>query len=549
MKFHIYIFLIIILAASDISGAEPEGFDAGYRSLSASDFSRHLNFLGSDLFEGRGTGQMGGNLAAKYLALELDRIGLVPMGSENTFYQYVPMHGSYPLRGSKMKLLMNGGSRDMELWRDYLIYRSAGQVYFPNPKQLVFAGYGIIAPEYDYNDYHSIDVAGKIVVMLGGEPHADDPDYFSGQKRTIYSHPDTKLRLALSLGADGSIIIPDPDEYEFLKWDEMRYDYAFEDVSLAYAVNAHLSVLINPVAANQLFAGSQYSLKDIFEMHERGAIESFPLETSLTFDGEFRERDFVSPNIIGMIRGSKFPDSYVLVSAHYDHLGIGPPVEGDSIYNGVMDNAAGCAALLCLARAFSLPEVRPQRSILFVLTTGEEKGALGAKYYTDHPVAPLHKTIANVNIDGIALFHKFRSIVAIGAGLTNLDSLLEDVARRNNLEITGIPAGFEQQESFAFSDQLAFAREGIPSIMIYEGPDYSDMTREEGLYKLINYSRNIYHTPFDDLSQPLNYEAALQHVRLLYEYIYKLANSDIAPRWYPGAIYRNARLRNNAEGK
>jgi hypothetical protein len=508
---------------------------------------RHLQFLGSDLFEGRGTGAMGGNLAARYLALEFDKLKLLPAGNSLNYYQYVPMHGSISLPQSKLVISGEQDTTILSINTDYLLYKGGEQTFIPAPVQLVFAGYGIVAPEYDYNDYQSVDVEGKIVVVLEGEPNSDDPGYFEGERPTIYSYPESKQRIAISRGARGCIIIPSM----YTNWEVQKQNFAFEDVTLAYSVTGNLGILMNPASAERLFTGSKYSYEEIFRMHLQNRIISFPLKTYLTFKGEFRERDFVSPNIAGMIEGSDpvLKDSYIIISAHYDHLGIGPAVKGDSIYNGVFDNAAGTAALLEIARAFSALPVPPKRSILFLLLTGEEKGLLGSTYYTENPLVPLYKTAANINIDGIALFDRFKSIAGIGSEYSTLMEFLQKAAKENNVGISGIPPQFQNYESFSKSDQAAFAQAGIPSILVSEGIDYENMSKEEGFKQFIHYSEKIYHSPFDDLSQPMNMGAAVQHIKIIYDLCRILADSDITPEWYPGSPFINARLRSQAEKK
>jgi len=524
-------------------------YNTAIRSISKDALQMHIRFLGSDIFEGRGTGNRGGDLSAKYLALEFDKIGLIPMGDNGTFYQYVPMHGSTPTNESNMTLFIGEDTSKLKLSKDYLLFKSGDQTYIPNPKDLVFAGYGINAPEYDYNDFYSINVENKIVVILNGEPISDDSSFFDAEIPTVYSHHDSKLRMAMGRGANGCIILPNPTDYRFLKWTDIMTQFAFEDVNLAYSPTANLSVLMNPIAGQRLFKGAEYSLNDVYRMHFENKMTSFNLKSKLSFKGDFRERDFVSPNIIGMIEGSdsRLKDTYIIISAHYDHLGIGPSIKGDSIYNGVFDNAIGVAATLELSRVFSKMKPLPKRSMIFLLTTGEEKGLLGSKYYTDHPSVPLYRTIANLNIDGIALFDEFESVIGIGYEYSTLGIVLDSVINNFGLSKAEIPAGFINDESFTRSDQVAFAQAGIPSFLIYEGIDYINYSNEEALNMLVNYSENVYHTPFDDLNQPMNFDAALLHVKVLFDFCYILANSEDEPFWYKGVPYINERLRTQAE--
>ncbi len=539
MKFT-FIILIILLSGLSLSFTQ---------NISKENFINHIFKLGSDEFEGRGTGQPGGEKAAQYLADEFAKLNLLPVGDEGTYYQNIRMHAGKPLSSSELILHIDDKEINLKLWDDYLIYFSGEQTFIPTPLPLVFAGYGISAPEYDYNDYQSIDVEGKIVVFLDGEPLSEDESYFNGEAPTIHSYPDVKQRIALSRGARGSILIPNisdgaPD------WNNLKNEFSFEDVSLAYSVTNNLSLIMNPKVAEILFRNSENSLQDIFRFHKNNSMKSFELSCSLTFNGSFKERDFISSNIIGMVKGSdsELNDEYLIVSAHYDHLGIGNPVDGDSIYNGVFDNAAGVSALLEIARIFT-HEKKPERSIIFILLTGEEKGLLGSIYYNDNPVVPLYKTIANINIDGIALFDNFKSIIGVGSEYSTLSSFLKETAEENNVTVTDVPEGFINFDAFSRSDQIAFASAGIPSMLIIEAPDYFSISREEGIKKFIQYSENIYHSPFDDLSQYMNMDAALQHIDIIFDMCNLLSTSEEVPEWNDNSPYLNERLRTIAEKK
>jgi len=432
---------------------------------------------------------------------------------------------------------------------DYLMYTSGEQTFIPNPVPLVFVGYGIIAPEFDYNDYQLIDVEGKIVVMLSGEPESNEANYFMGEKETIYSLPESKQRLAISRGASGSIIIPYKENWKEDYWEEFKMQFAFENVTLPYNVTNNLSLLFNPEKAKNLFFGSGITLNEIFEMHKKNLIKSFPLNVKLSFNGVFKEREFISKNVIGIIEGkdSELKDSYLIISAHYDHLGIGPSINNDSIYNGAFDNAIGVAAVLELAKVLKVSEDSLKHSVIFLFLTGEEKGLIGSNYYIDHPLVPLYKTIADINVDGIAVFDEFNSIIGVGTEYSTLDKFLKSTTDELGLNISTIPAQFQQSESFYRSDQIAFAMAGVPSILTMDGIDYKHISTKEGLNRFYNYSENIYHTPFDDLTQKINLDAAIQHIEFLYLMSLKLLTSDETPVWKEGSPFINARLRSIAE--
>lgn len=519
-------------------------------SISDTAIAKHIQFLGSDFLEGRATGSTGNKTAASYIKNELSRMGLQPGAGENRYYQSILMHGNTALPESQLRIYSDDQLLfDLELGRDYLLFKSGAQTYVPQPVPVVFVGYGIIASEYDYNDYQSVDVEGKIVAYLSGEPPSDNPDYFMGETSTIYSLPESKQRLAISRGAVGSILIPDTPRRVIANWKKMTREYWFEDVTLAYAVTGHLSIMIHPGIANALFQNAEFSLQEILQRGMDDKITSFPLLVDISFRGEFISRNFFSNNVISLLPGSdpERKNSYLIVSAHYDHLGIGTTVNGDSIYNGVFDNAAGVGAALEIARTFSRLPTPPARSIMFLFLTGEEKGLLGSRYYLDQPVVPLHKTVANINIDGLAMFDTFNDVVGIGAELSDLSEYLSTSASKMGISLSPFPAEFAKAESFARSDQIAFAQAGIPSILVMPGLDLRNTERQAAIDRILNWNREIYHSPFDDLDQQMNLKAAEQHTQLLFALCYEIANSNRAPEWHPDVKYNVPRLQSQAE--
>ncbi|MFH0736171.1 MAG: M28 family peptidase [bacterium] len=540
---------LFLFVWSVLLSQEKSNYTLKFETASIERVKTHLEYLGSDLFKGRGTGTIGGNLAAKYLAGEFSKYNLTPMGNNGTFYQYVPIHGSTPLKNTKLILENDAATDTLELSKDYLIIKSGQDLITNTPLEMVFVGYGIIANEYDYNDYQSVNVEGKIAVMFEGEPISNDINYFNAQNETIYSNLEAKQRIALSRGAKGCIFIVNPKDQTENYWKELQKTYSFENLSLAYSVSGSLCVLINANKAPLLFNNVKNDYQEVLKKHNERKTIGFPLNTKFYFKGEFKRRDFLAPNIIGMIKGNDpdFNDKYIIISAHYDHLGIGYPVKGDSIYNGVFDNASGTAALLEIAKTFSETVNNFRYSIIFLLVTGEEAGLLGSSYYTNHAIVPLYKTIANINIDGIASFDRFKSISGIGSELSSLNNTLLQTADSCNLKIDEIPDIFMQTDAFRNSDQISFALAGVPSILIMEGLNYENLSYNEGLTKFINYSTNIYHTPFDDLTQPINYNAFIQHVSVIAKFITILNNLPNEPEWNTGIPFNIERLRTKAE--
>lgn len=511
-------------------------------NIDTSFIKRHIEVLGSDLFEGRGTGTKGGELAANYIAKEFRKNKLSPIGDNQTYFQNVPLHGTTVLNSSKLTIYLGNDTLNLVLWKDYILSNTGEQTIIPSARDLVYVGYGIIAPEFDHNDYLGKDVTGKIAVMKDGEPSSNAAEYFNGDEPTIYSYPDVKHRLAISRGAAGTIIIPQFDSNDTSAWKNLVDEYSFEDVKLPYNASENFSIILNPKIAEYFFYNGQ--VKPNLKLNSA----SKP-KYKLKFEGEFFQRDFKASNVVGLVISEKSAESgeYIIVSAHYDHLGIGPSINNDRIYNGVLDNAMGVSVLIEISRQLYKLRKRLNRSIIFIATTGEEKGLLGSTYYVDHPIVPLYKTVANINIDGVAYLDDFKSIISIGADLSDLEDYVKQTAEEFKMNISEIPKEFYENEAFNRSDQIAFAKAGIPSMLLMDAPDYVHITYKNAIKKMIDYNLNVYHTPFDDLSIKINYLAVFKHSELLSYAILNIATSQEKINWKKNSPYNFIRLQTIAE--
>lgn len=547
MNYYILKILLFFFLTSHGLFAQTGGnYFSALNSINEDSIFSHLKFLAGDELQGRGLGSKGIEFAANYIANKFESYGLEkPTGTKN-YFQEIPFVSSNPLPNSELKIYNENNVVLLKPEEDYFLYKSGQQTFLPTPVELVFVGYGIVAPEFDYNDYQSVDVEGKVVVYLDSEPQSDDPDYFNGEQLTSYSFAEVKRQLALSRGAAGTIIIP----FERIPdWESVRKNFAIENFSLAYDVVSNLSIILNQNVIDMIFNGSGHSFVDIIQMHNSHKMKSFSLTSKISFKGFFREKTFIGRNVIGVIHGSdpELKDSYLLISAHYDHIGIGPAINSDSIYNGALDNAIGVAVLIELSRVFAQLEPKPKRTIVFIALTGEENGLLGSIYYTDNPIFPLYKTIANVNIDGIAFFRDFESVVGIGSEYSSLKENLLETAERFKLTIEEIPEEFNVMDSFSNSDQYSFASSGIPSILILEGSKNKTKSREEVVNAFVEYFQFRYHTPFDDLNQFIDLRAAVKHAKVIFDFCFYLAESIKEPKWNSDSPFLKARLRSIAE--
>jgi len=535
---------LIILAAWGATRAA----EAPPPRISADALRRHVAVLASDDMAGRAPGTAGARAAADYLRGELAGIGLEPLGAEGGFDQPVPMLGVRALPSSRLVLERFGEQRTFALGTDYVLLTSGDQTLVPRPVPVVFVGYGIVAPELDHDDYADVDVAGKVVVYLDGEPSSAEPGYFAGDQPTVYASPEAKQRTALARGAAGSILLPlgPAARREWAGWTRWA---TFEQLQPARDLPRHLSLALHPALAEWLLADSLHELDQVLAMQRANALRAFHLPVSLRFEGRFTTRPLTAPNLVARLPGAdpRLSPTAVVVVAHYDHLGVGPEVGGDSVYNGAMDNAVGVAGTLEIARAISRLERRPRRSLLVVLSTGEEAGLLGTRHFVEHPPLPRSRMVAAVNVDGLAFLGPFGDLIAIGGELSDLGPTLARAVRPLGLEVSPPPEGAWSSRSFTLSDQLAFAEVGIPAVMVNEGFAGAGMSPELAMRRALEWMSRVYHSPLDDLAQPLDWNASARHAEALLRFVMTLLDDPRAPEWRRDAPYAYVRALSRAE--
>lgn len=540
--------VVVVAGTSGLAGARSSNIRL-VEEIDAARIRRHVAVLSSDAFEGRLPGTRGGELAAAYIENQLREAGIVPFGDRGTYRQRVPLQGSLALDESRLELLALGERTPLALGDDYLLVTSGAQTFLPRPVPLVFVGYGIVAPEFDYNDYQDVDVQGKVAVFLPGEPPSENPDYFAGTSSTVYASAETKQRIALARGAVGSVIIPALQGETARAWQRLRVQLGREELNLPYTLPRHLTIILHPNRVPGLFAEALYDFEQLETMARHHTLRSFHLPVALSFEGRFETRHAVAPNVIGIIQGSdpKLRDTYVVVSAHYDHLGVASDGE-DRIYNGAVDNAMGVAGVLEIARVLSESRDPPKRSTIVLLTTAEESGLLGARYFLDHAPVRLGRMVANVNIDGMAFFAPFRDLFAVGGELSDLEERLQGAVKPLGLQVSTPPPEVSSRRAFSRSDQIAFAERGIPSVLINEGFQWKGYTQQTAMVATMRWMSDIYHTPQDEFREDLNFDATALHCRAALALVLQVAGSKKIPKWKPGVAYEYERLLSLARG-
>ncbi len=491
----------------------------------------HMRFLASDQLEGRGTGTRGYAIAAEYVADQFRGYGLEAQ------LQTVPFRTTKVDDASSITIQHDGSAPVM--WRNreqFVTYGDALRDDTTASGRVVFAGFGVTAPERNYDDYAKIDVKGKIVALMTGAPST-----FPSEIRAHYSSTLNKTGNAAKHGAIGIIVVFSPYD-ERLPWamvtgraDQGAMNWLEADGTPHATVrDIRAGGVLSHEGAEALFAGSEATLQQVQAAAGNGAMHSFALPVTATIHVVSHHDKLESANVIGMLRGSdpKLRDEYVVYSAHLDHLGITPPVKGDAINNGALDNASGIAAMLEVARRFS--ETKPRRSILFIATTGEEKGLRGADYFANNPTVPAGSIVADINLDEILMLTPVTDILALGGEHSDLGNVVDNAAKSEHVTVS--PDPFPQEADFVRSDQYPFVRRGIPAVYIGAGYHAADPKIDAGKLQL-QWIGSLYHTPQDDMSQPLDFSVGAMVARVAYRVGETVANRDARPKWKAGDFF------------
>ncbi len=523
-------------SANDLVSSE-----AGVESIRETQLRAHLEFLADDLLEGRDTGSRGARVAGNYIAAQFEGLGLKPGGDNNTYFQHLQFHQRKVSSNSVLNIEVDGEMYPLKYGKDFLVV-IAPEGKFEFDGELVFTGFGIQAPEYDYDDFKDVDVKGKITVYMTGEPSSDDEGFFEGKESTKYSDGATKRRIAQSLGARGAIGILQPDWLKETPWRAFRNFFGSSRTTLVSAdaekrEQTRLpAVILHPNVGDLLFDGTEHKFEDIVEGASKGQLSSFQMEKRTRIRLYLEKKEIEDRNVIGLIEGSDpvLKSEVVVYTAHYDHVGIGTPVRGDSVYNGAADNASGVAGLLEVAEAFSQLLEPPKRSLLFLAVTAEEKGLLGSEYYVNHPVFPISKTVANFNFDIIGIGDT-TGIVVYGSERSTLGDVVKKAAEQVGLKI--LPDELPEERIYYRSDHYSFAKKGVPAIFAAFGIDRGSFEKFE----------KYYHQPSDEVDLPFNYHYMKQHVQAVFLAGLWVANSDKRPEWKPGDEFGKIRQEHNNE--
>ena len=553
MKISRLLLAIFFAAAASLLATDEltERLQPALEAITPDGLLAHIKVLASDEFEGRAPGTKGEELSVKYINDQFKKIGLKPGNPDGTYTQEVPLAG---IKGEpKMSFAIGDKITELKYPDDFVASsaRLLPEIGVDN-SDVVFVGYGIVAPEYGWDDYKNVDVRGKTLLMLIGDPPVPDPKdpskldekMFKGKAMTYYGRWTYKYEIAAQKRAAAAIIIHETEPAAY-PWQVVRSSWGKENFELDNpnknmdTVEARSWITLD--TAKKFLADCGQN----FDALKKSALtkEFRPVSLKATAYIEIKQqiRSFKSHNVIGKLEGGdpKLNGEYVIYTAHWDHLGRHPELQGDQIFNGAIDNASGVASVIELGGAFTKLNPPPKRSVLFMATTAEEAGLLGAKYYTQHPLYPLEKTLADINIDGVNPWGKSRDVEDLTDGNSTLDDLLGRAAGRQGRVLK--PNSEPEKGGFYRVDSFEFAKASVPVLHAARGVEIIGKPPEYGKQKRDEYLAKHYHQPSDEVDPAWDLSGAVQDVQLLFEVGYQVANGDKFPEWKTGSEFRAKR--------
>jgi Zn-dependent M28 family amino/carboxypeptidase len=535
-----------VLAAPDLS---PQlGFSAAVQAsmqgIDARRIGEHVKFLADDLLEGRGTGTRGGDIAANYIATQFALYGLKPAGDAGSYLQKVAFTGVHTLPSTSASLLpQNGAALNLKLGEDFVVGNQLQTDSVDIDAPVVFVGYGIQAPEYQWDDFAGVDVKGKVVLVIVNEPPSKDPSFFKGDALTYYGRWTYKFEEAARKGAVAALIIHRTDLASY-GWEVVRNSWSGEQVYLANDKDPKLkgAAWIQLGIARQLFSASNLNLDEMMASAGARGFKARELPVRFKAHIESKVRKFESYNVLGLLPGKDgaTPSQAVVYSAHYDHLGIDPTLSGDNIYNGAVDNGTGCGILLELAHAYASSAATPPHPVLFAAVTAEEKGLLGSNYLGKHLPIPAAKVALDLNFDAILPIGVPQSITVAGAERTSFYPTLEKTASAFGFGIQ--PDAEPGAGHYYRSDHFSMARAGVPAFSINVGVKFAGHPPEWGKAQHEEYTAKHYHQPSDEYSPAMDFSSNAVLAKFGFALGWQAMLASGTVNWLPGDEFEAARL-------
>ncbi len=528
---------------SNASAHLPSVAIAALEKIEREHIRAHVRFLSHDLLEGRGTGQRGGDIAAEYIATQFWLYGLKAAGDNGTFFQRVPMVGITPAPETTFELApAKGDAMQLKLLDQYVAYDETQRPSDDIDTEIVYVGYGIEAPEYQWDDYKGVDVRGKVLLMLVNEPSSDDPNFFNGRALTYYGRWTYKYEEAARRGAVGAILIH-KSEMASYPWEVVRNSNSGEKSFLkSDAPQLKAASWIQLDVARQLAQKSGMDLDKLMADAQSRNFRPMALPVKLKAHMVSKIRQISSNNVVAMLPGSdpKLKNEAVIYTAHYDHLGIRPDMPGDNIYNGARDNATGCGILLELARVFAQAPARPRRSVLFASVTAEEQGLLGSEYLGKHPPVPASKISLDLNFDDVPPLGEPQEVEVSGSERTAFYPTVEAMAQEFRLAIR--PDSHPEAGHFYRSDHFSLARVGVPAFSINEGMKYKGHNTDWGMQQAEEFTNKHYHQPSDEYSPSMDFTGDAAITRFGFALGWAAASQAKLIGWQSGDEFEKARV-------
>jgi Zn-dependent M28 family amino/carboxypeptidase len=515
-------------------------------AITAERILAHTRHLASDDLQGRAPGSRGETLTITYLRNQLEAIGVEPGQPDGSWVQEVPLVGSTVTNTPELVIRGASGADDGLRFHhgpDYVAWTSPRSPSATiDDVEMVFAGYGIVAPEYQWDDFKDVDVSGKIVVMLVGDPPHPDRTLFAGPAMTYYGRWTYKFEIAAAKGAAAAIVIHTPVEAGY-PWAVVENSWTGEQFDLirsaAGAPRCAVESWISTAAAEEIFAAAGGTLAQARRQAMSRDFRPRFLGLTAGVHIESDEREVRSHNVVGILPGSDAgtKQEHVIYTAHWDHLGRGAAIDGDSIYNGALDNASGVAGLLEIARAFAAARHDLERSVLFIFTTAEESGLLGARHYVEHPLYPIERAVAAVNVDGLNIWGRTSDIVVIGYGQSDLDAYLEVEATAQHRHVR--PDTAPEKGYYYRSDHFVFAQKGVPALYAESGVHFRGRPEGWGAEVRTRYLLRCYHKPQDEVDASWDLTGAVEDMELLFRVGLELATTGEYPQWSETSEFKN----------
>jgi len=493
----------------------------------------HIQYLASDEMKGRNTGSPEHLKAARYVAGEFERSGLKPAGT-NGYMQPVKFNVKQIVEDqSSLELIRDGKAEKLSLGDDANL-SLRGDIQESTEAAAVFAGYGFHVPEKDYDDLAGLDVKGKVVIYLSGGPKS-----IPGPLKSHYQSSAERWKFLKAAGAVGVGVIQNPKSMD-VPWSRatlarLMPSMNLQDPALQETKGQRLALSINAVHADKFFEGTGHTISEILQAADDDKpLPHFPLAATIRAHVQLKRWDVESQNVAGILPGAdpKLKNEYVVMTAHLDHVGVGQPINGDSIYNGAMDDASGVASILEISRLLRESHAKPRRSILFVAVTGEEKGLLGSRFFTEHPTVNEKNIVADINLDMFLPLHALHYIEVQGLAESSLGDDIREIAKEAGVEVQADKE--PQRNLFIRSDQYSFIRKGIPALAFKFG--YLPGSPEEKLHK--DWLKNRYHAPSDDVNQPVDKAAAARFNQIILNLLERVADASARPQWKPDSFFR-----------